>query len=154
MRPLRQGDVSDSYITGINEPKVQQFLGHDTELSRSDILKFVEFHENSTRDVLLGLFLDEKHCGNIRFHDFDGHSIWLGIALFDRSIWGKGWATRALLAASEEVWKCLICEVIYAGVDNDNLRSFKAFEKAGFVVSEKNPKGFVFQKENPNSNTF
>ena len=70
----------------------------------------------------------------------------MGIALFDRSIWGQGFGSRAIAAASDYALDVLSCVSVRAGVDRENEVSVTAFRKAGFVTVEENPNGLVLAR--------
>ncbi len=146
---LKREDITDGYLNGINDPEVRKFLGHENPLSIAELQEFVVRHEQSERQVLLGFFLDGQHRGNVRIHDVVGKVAWLGISVFDRSIWGQGWATKILVGAIQLVWSQSSLDVVYAGVDRENVGSSRAFKKAGFSVSRETPSGTIFAARRP-----
>ncbi|MEQ8390871.1 MAG: GNAT family N-acetyltransferase [Thalassospira sp.] len=149
LSPLYRRDISSNYVDGINDPEVRAFLGHDRNLTVEEIQDFVVAHENSEHQILLGFFLNGVHRGNIRLHDCSEASIWLGIALFDKAVWNKGWATKLLKSALKLVWARLSVKTVYAGVDSLNVASSKAFHKAGFFIDKQTASGFVFASHRP-----
>lgn len=137
LRPLLPADVSDAYIDALNDPEVRQYLtlsGQARE-TRDSVTGFVAANAEAEDSLLLGFFLDGRHCGNIRLHDLTRDRGYIGIALFDRSIWGQGWAPKTLAAAAQLATGKLGCRRLLAGIDPTNTRSQRAFGKAGFHSS-------------------
>ncbi|MBO6805977.1 GNAT family N-acetyltransferase [Thalassospira sp.] len=149
LRVLTCADISEAYQFGINDPDVRKYLGHEGALTVLDLHKFVSGHENSDDQVLFGFYLDNIHRGNVRIHNFDRKSAWLGIALFDKTIWGQGWATKVLFSITQIIWRIPSLEEIFAGVDIENVGSFRAFKKAGFSVYDLSGEGAIFVCNRP-----
>lgn len=144
LRVLREDDVTPAYVDGMNDPDIRRFVSVDQgKLGRQAIAGFVRDNWQGSNCLLLGLFVAGVHRGNVRLHNYDGTSVWLGIALFDRSIWGRGFGSRAIATASNFALHDLSCHSVQAGVDRENEVSAGAFRKAGFVISEEKPDGFV-----------
>ncbi|MCW9034180.1 MAG: GNAT family N-acetyltransferase [Rhodospirillales bacterium] len=138
LKAIQEEDAQQGYVDGLNDPEVSSYLitpnkGNETlETVRS----FVRACWDSPSDLLIGLFVNQGHRGNVRLHDIDDKSAWIGIALFDRSVWGQGWAVRSLTTVCDYAAEELNLEKIYAGVDTRNDRSVKTFTNAGFKPCE------------------
>ena len=144
LRVLCQGDITSAYIEGMNDPEVRHFVSIDRGvLNAQSVQGFVMDNWQRADCLLFGLFIAGVHRGNVRLHEYDGASIWLGIALFDRSIWGQGFGVRMILAASNFALNELSCLSVRAGVDRKNEKSVAVFCKAGFSILEEKPDGFV-----------
>lgn len=144
LRVFREEDVTPDYVKGMNDPEVRRFVSVGRgELSEDSIKGFAANNWNSPHSVLFGLFVDEAHCGNVRLHDYDGATAWMGIALFDRSIWGKGYGSAAIDAASGFAFERLGCKTVQAGVDPGNQASVRAFMKAHFSIAGQNADGLL-----------
>jgi len=81
---------------------------------------------------LFGLFIDDVLRGTSRLHDISSESAYIGIALFDRSIWGQGWATRMIRKIVRFAIGSLGLKKVLAGIEKENIASQGAFNKAGF----------------------
>lgn len=147
LRVLRDGDVTPAYVRGMNDPEVRRFVSVGRgELDEAGIMDFVRDNWQRSDCLLFGLFVADAHCGNVRLHEYDGNAVWLGIALFDRSIWGRGFGSCAIATASNFALDTLSCRSVQAGVNRENEVSVAAFRKAGFVVVEEKPNGFVLAR--------
>lgn len=137
IRPLFVNDISDDYIDGLNDSQVNRFLvGPKNQFQTYETVKdFVLDNHNSTDSLLFGFFESNALCGTCRIHDIDEISCFIGLAIFNKRKWGKGYASKIIGAVSEFVFKELKLQVLNAGIEPSNLASRRAFEKNGFVAS-------------------
>ena len=80
--------------------------------------------------VVRTIELDGVVAGNVVLFGFEGRrevGYWIG-----REFWGRGVATRALSAFTQEVEE----RPIYAGVAETNVASIRVLEKCGFTAIE------------------
>ena len=142
LRVFREEDVTPGYVKGMNDPEVRRFVSVGRgELNEDSIKAFAANNWDSPHSILFGLFIEGTHCGNIRLHDYDGATAWMGIALFDRSIWGKGYGSAAIDAATLFAFEHLGCKTVQAGVDPGNPASVRAFMKAHYSIAGQNADG-------------
>jgi RimJ/RimL family protein N-acetyltransferase len=136
-RLLTVDDVSEAYVTWLNDPEVTYFL----ELARdkqdkASIHAFIESLQKKNNEFLFGIFLKENglHIGNIKLgpiHPY--HRVAdLGFLIGERSAWGKGYASEAIAAISRHAFSHLNVNKIHAGLYTSNVGSARALEKAGF----------------------
>ncbi|MEQ8505347.1 MAG: GNAT family N-acetyltransferase [Rhodospirillales bacterium] len=139
LRPLMPDDVTQSYVDGLNRREVNAFLQspnatHQTDASVRD---FVQNNLADPAAVLFGIFVDGRHWGNVRLHDIDGTTAWIGIAIFDPQRWGRGLGSRSIRRVAEYGIESLGLDMVWAGIDLTNVKSIAAFERAGFKHTEK-----------------
>jgi len=134
LRPLSADDVTAGYVEGLNDPEVYRFLvGPSRQRQTIELVRgFVRANEEDLHAILFGLFVDGSLRGTSRLHDICLESAYLGIALFDRSIWGQGWGTRMIRGIVDYAVDSLDVKKVFAGIENENMASQCAFEKAGF----------------------
>jgi len=138
LRPFEVGDMTPEYVAALNDKEVVKFTEarHKT-WDRESAKKFIEDSNVKGVRELIGIFLKEdgKHIGSIRLH-FDGQEkrVALGIMLWDKSQWGKGYGTEALKAVNDYVLNDLGYHKIWAGYYPQNKGSAKMFAKAGYQV--------------------
>ena len=130
--------ITPEYIEALNDKEVVQHT--DARHKSWNLENSKEFVLNSniegTRE-LVGIFLKDsgKHIGNIRLH-FDNRErrVALGIMIWDKRQWNKGYGTEALNAISDYVFDDLGYHKLWAGYYTENASSAKLFKKAGFVI--------------------
>lgn len=77
---------------------------------------------------------DGRHIGNCMYYDIDRdkRQAELGIVIGDRSCWGKGYGTDAVMTVLGHVFTETDLERVYLHTLTDNKRAQRAFSKAGF----------------------
>jgi len=133
MRPFKEEDITSAYVDGLNDPEVRRFLtssSHDLD----SVTEFCRLNDGSDTDILLGIFHQDTHIGNIRLHDINWleMSCYLGIAIFRKEYWGRNIATRMLKIAVEFCFNSLQISEIRAGINQRNIASKRIFENTGF----------------------
>lgn len=138
LRRLNIKDVSDNYISWLNNPVINRFLecrhiSHTFETT----YKYVESLSNDeSLELLMGIFLknENKHIGNIKLGEIDWLNLHshLGILIGDSKEWGKGYATNAIRLMSDFAVNNLGLNTLVAGCYEENLGSYRAFVKANW----------------------
>ena len=138
VRPLITSDICDGYVNGLNDPEVNRYLDgvkHSKQTYQS-IFEFVMANDQSANAVLWGIWIDgsAQFCGTIRLHgiEFQHLTAHIGICLFEKTIWGRGFGKKAILAVTKWALIDLKLRWIEAGTYEENLASQKAFISAGY----------------------
>lgn len=139
LAPLEVADVIPAYPEGLNHPEVARFVeaAKRERQTLESVRAFVRANAEDPRSVLFGILFDSRLRGTLRLHDVnEAGEGWVGIALFDRTVWGRGIASAALRLVAERACKDLGLQVLRAGIDPANAGSRRAFAKAGFHLHE------------------
>lgn len=140
LRPLSPDEVNTAYVDGLNDPLVTRWLAFVAEsvAVESDVKQYVRANLLDSNAVLFGLFVDSKLRGTVRIHAIDDSAgtAHIGIAIFDKSLWGLAWGRSVLRAVTKIGLDGLGLNVLLAGIDEKNIASIKVFEAAGFAVVE------------------
>jgi len=138
LRQFTVDDITLEYIDALNDKEVVQYT--DARHSNWNVENSREFVLDSNIEgvrELIGIFLKDsgKHIGSIRLH-FDNRErrVALGIMIWDKTQWGKGYSTEALIAVSDYVFNDLGYHKLWAGYYPVNAASARLFEKAGFEI--------------------
>ena len=130
IRPLLVGDITDSYIKALNEYEVVRFTeAWKTVWTYENVKEYVQ----STQG-LLGIFLEGKHIGNFHVYAISDDVAGIGIVIFDKAQWGKGYGSETIKAVTDEVFRSTSIKTITAKILKDNSGSIKAVEKAGYRI--------------------
>lgn len=122
LKLLRPEDTPDSYVSWLNDPEVTRYLKTKSATRESA-------DEYIRENKVYGIFLD-RLIGTIGLRE-SPEGWFVGIMIGDKNHWGKGYATAAL---------CLLTESpLVATIVSENKRSIRAFEKAGFAVTDTGP---------------
>lgn len=136
LRPLREQDVTQAYVDGLNSPEVSRFLvGPRLQRQTMDtVCAYVRQAWYSDHDVLFGVMIDGALRGTVRLYQIDDQlQAVMGIALFDTVYWGKGWGSRCIRRVAEFATQDLGLRRIVAGSYQANVGAIRSFAKAGFV---------------------
>ena len=93
IRPINVEDVTSDYIDGLNDPEVNRFLeiGKGPAQTLESATQFILEQHSRTDAYLFGLFVEGLLRGTCRLHEITEFGADIGIAIFDKSIWGEGW---------------------------------------------------------------
>jgi len=137
LRNLSESDASEEYLAWMEDAKVmsmteQRFVKH----SLSSIAEFVAEKNKSATDILLGIFVDSKHVGNVKVGPINWNHKTAELSYFigDRELWGRGIATRVVEAVTELAVDNLGIAKINAGYYASNIASAIVLERAGFEL--------------------
>jgi ribosomal-protein-alanine N-acetyltransferase len=141
---LTPDDVSDDYVSWLNDPSVNQYLEsrfqlHSLASTRLFVAKALASRDSlflGIRTQLAGCDPSGRHVGNIKLASIDEHHRTgeVGIMIGDRAAWGKGVATAAIDLLCDIAHGQLLLRKVTAGCYAANVGSQRAFEKAGFSV--------------------
>lgn len=139
LRKLLVKDITPNYVNALNDPEIVRLTGARHEKwNKENVKKYVIESNIKNISQLVGIFLkkNNKHIGNIRLFNFNFHHkrVELGIMIFDKTEWSKGYGTESLNAISIYVFKTLKLHRICADYYAINIGSARIFKKAGFIV--------------------
>ena len=138
LRPLKLGDVHAGYIAGLNDPEVNRYLVAVKRVAQTEqsVVNFVLDNQQSESALLFGIWRagDEHHCGTVRIHGIEHFhkTAHIGICLFDKSVWGEGLGSKAIMAVTRWAFDALRLRWVEAGAYSGNIASQKAFLAAGY----------------------
>jgi RimJ/RimL family protein N-acetyltransferase len=140
LRPLLVPDITDEYISGLNDPEVNRYLVDvkRTVQTYNSVMDFVILNRESPSCILFGIFkkgLSGQLIGTVRVSgmEFFHFTASIGICLFARQDWGKGYASQSLALVKEYMFSAFGLHYLEAGVYAKNMGSYHTFTKAGFA---------------------
>ena len=139
LRPLSISDITPEYINALNDKEVVKLTeARHRKWDEDSVKRYIRESNVDGVSQLVGIFLREsdKHIGNIRLFNFSTKHkrAELGIMLFDKSQWSKGYGTEALRAITNYVFNELKLHKICADYYSVNVASSEMFKKAGFKI--------------------
>ncbi len=137
LRSLRMEDVGERYLAWMQDPVVLRFLEARLQTHTLETLRhFVLAANANPQDLLLGMFIrtSHQHIGNIKIGPVNAYhrNAAVGLLVGEREHWGVGFATEAILGATEYSFHQLNVEKLYAGCYAANEGSRRAFLRAGY----------------------
>ncbi|MBI2625293.1 MAG: GNAT family N-acetyltransferase [Candidatus Nealsonbacteria bacterium] len=135
LKPLTAKQATKRYCSWINDPEVNRWLVVKSTTVEK-LRKYIKEKNSDQNCLLLGIFLNEngKHIGNVKLEpiEFDKKKAMLGIMIGEKSCWGQGLGSEAVRLLSDFAFKELGLKEIYLGVDPENKRGIKFYERLGF----------------------
>jgi len=138
LRKFTKEDINQSYLNALNDPTIMGMTeARHIFWDRSEAEKFIE-NSNTDGSILLSVLIDEskKPIGNIRL--FNIHKVHLraelSLLFYEKSEWGKGYATESIKALVDYAFERLKLHRVYADYYATNIASSKIFKKAGFKI--------------------
>jgi RimJ/RimL family protein N-acetyltransferase len=139
LRPLQVKDITDEYVNGLNDPEVNKYLVNVRLKIQTfkSVEKYVQSNMHDPHAILFGIFIENKpktligtvHVSNLDFFHFMAA---IGICLFSKRVWNKGYAVKALKMAKEYLLGTIGLHYLESGVYAENTNSIKLFTRAGF----------------------
>lgn len=136
LRRLTEEDVSDDYVSWMNDTEINQYL--ESRFFKQTIESTKAFIRSVTNDnnYQFGIFLNEsgKHIGNIKIGSINHYHRYadIGFLIGDKSYWGRGIATEAVRLATDFAFNTLKLHKLWGGAYSPNIGSIKAFLKNGY----------------------
>jgi RimJ/RimL family protein N-acetyltransferase len=138
LRAVCSSDANNNYCRWMNDTEVTQYLeSRFYPQSVESIASYISKVNASSDSVFFAIVLKDKdiHIGNIKI----GSINWIhryadvGILIGDKTCWGKGFGVEAIKLVVDYAFKKLNLRRLEAGCYSNNIRSIKAFKKAGFI---------------------
>ena len=147
LRELTLEDVSEKYLSWLNDPEVNEHLGLTkdkaitSKLTLDDLKEFVFKKWDNNSCYFMGIFLKEtdEHIGNIKleYMTINGEQTWgIGLLIGEKQYWNKGIGTEAVRLMLDIAFTDKIPEVILA-VKEENKGAIRVYEKVGFKQYDK-----------------
>jgi ribosomal-protein-alanine N-acetyltransferase len=137
LRPLELADANERYLSWLGGAGATYITASRTTQSLADLRSYVA--SKIDRDDILFLAIIDRvsgqHVGNLKFEPVDrgeGYAVF-GILIGEADFRGRGVAAE-VIAASAAWLKAQGIGQILLGVQAENQRAVRAYEKAGFVI--------------------
>ena len=139
LRPLKEEDVNENYLSWFKDKQVTKFLWVDGDSLTVEIVKnYIKQGYDTKSYFMYAICLKEngKHIGNLKIGPIDyKHACSdLVTVIGDRTQWGKGLATEAIQLGIKLAFEKYNMRKLSAGMISGNIGSIKAYTKAGFII--------------------
>lgn len=147
MKTLHLNNVSGKYIDWINDFEIVKYTEQKFfKQTKNKIKKYIYEKLHSSTDLLLGIFFQQLHIGNIKLGNINWtHSTCdISFIIGDNKFLKKGIGTLAIRKMVNFAFKKLRLKKINAGYYSNNIASKKVLKKCGFVIEGKKRKNISF----------
>ena len=135
MRPLQASDLTEKYLSWLNDSEVCEFNSHATFPYTFEKLEtfYKQLQESANVNIVLAIIFKEtdEHIGNISLQNINwiSRNAEYAILLGNKSFWNKGIAIEASLLICEYGFERLNLHRIYCGTSSKNLGMQKLASK-------------------------
>jgi ribosomal-protein-alanine N-acetyltransferase len=152
LRPLEETDITDEYILGLNDPEVNRYLLLRQPQTLSLVQEYVRRNWESPISILFGIFIKDDPSplvGTIRISEIDFYHYLanVGVCLFAKRAWKKGYAIEAMREVVSFAFGDIGLHYLEAGAWSENSNSFELFRRAGFSETHRIKDKYRFRNE-------
>lgn len=139
LRPLTDSDVTDEYVSWLNDPEVTRYLDVGGRLSTiATVREYLKRFDGSSTDLIYAI-VDKatgKHIGNVTLNRirWPHATADTGLLIGDKAFWRRGYATEAWYLVLEEAFRGHGLYKVTAGACVANTASIAVLRKLGFQV--------------------
>jgi len=140
LRPFEESDITDEYISWLNDSDVTTYLGETVKLgsTRATVQRYIDHFKETNLHFLFAIILKEGdlHIGNITMNDINWIDRYgeMGTLIGRKEYWGNGYGTEAKSLMIDFTFKRLGLHKIISGHVADNIASIKGNQRLGFKI--------------------
>lgn len=136
LRPLENSDISERYISWLNDPEVNQFNSHAIfPYTKEELLSYVKSASRDRTKVILAIIDNktQRHLGNIALQSIDwiARSAEFAILIGEKEYWSKSVGGEAGQLIVRYGFDRLNLHRIYCGTSSENIGMQKLAIKLG-----------------------
>jgi len=138
LRIITLNDITDKYVSWLNDKEVNQYLGCRFDVATIDsVQEYVQSIDNET-NFLFGIFKinasdNDQHIGNIRIEvDKHHNTAYLGYLVGDKYYWGTLAATESIILILDFAFNELKVGKLWGSACSKNISSIITAKKLGF----------------------
>lgn len=130
IRKLLSTDVNISYIKYLKNQKF--LLNKNKNLTKKGQINYINQIHKDKNKTILGIFYKKSLIATTGFQQLNKKKVFIGIFLFNKNFINKGYGFFFINFATNYIYKFYKKKIFIAGINNKNIASIKAFQKAGF----------------------
>ncbi len=137
IRTLKLDDVSEDYVSWFSDKDVIKYSDNQYKIFSLDGQRdYVKNCLNDKNILLFGIFVDNKHIGNIILNGIVSvhKRAEVSYLIGDKYYWGKGIGKSAVARVISLAKQDLKLNKLFAGVAKNNIVSRKILENNGFIL--------------------
>ena len=138
LRPLREEDFGEHYLSWLNDPTVNHYSQRRPfPVSWDGMKAYNDYYEKNPQKGFVLAVLDvqnsAKHIGNIALVNIQSVNLCAEIAILigDKSYWGKGYASESIYLLTKHAFEALNLHKVFAGSFNPAF--VRCVEKLGWT---------------------
>lgn len=146
LRPFEIEDI-DQILPHFNDEEVRRYLAVIFPVNKLVERNFIESLYKDDKNILLGMEVNGTLIGSIGLHRIDwvNRSTELGVVIFRKEYWNKGYGTKAIDLMLKYAFEYLNMNRVSLKVYEYNERAIHVYEKCGFKVEGRLRKAKFFK---------
>lgn len=142
---LKEKHATKRYCQWMNDKEVNKYLypgRYNKKITIKDIINYVKEKNAKKYCLLMGIFIDKKHIGNVKYECFSGKPT-IGIIIGEKKYWNKGIGTRVIKIFTKKVLKKFDLNKIELVIHKGNKSAIKVYLKCGYRFTKKKNKEII-----------
>lgn len=145
LRNLTDADATYQYVEWLNDPIVNQFLS-TKKTTLFELRQYIESNNDSPDKLLLGIFDEDKHIGNVKLEcDFKIKKAVFGILIGEKEYWNRGIGKKITARMVNYAFQELGMLFVELGVLKKHTNAIKLYKTVGFFVVNEGEDSFIMQ---------
>jgi RimJ/RimL family protein N-acetyltransferase len=145
LRPVQKSDALN-LMSLRNAPDTYSWFYSNRQFTLQEVENWIT-NLDPNKDIVLMAEEDNVLIGTASIYNIENQSAEVGRIIVSENIRGKGIGTSILLLLPA-IAKEKDITLLYANIKTDNIRSYKAFEKAGYIrITTKPETGYYYEKK-------
>jgi aminopeptidase-like protein/RimJ/RimL family protein N-acetyltransferase len=141
LRPLTEADASERYLGWLADADARRYIyAASGTRNLDDLRQYIGDRAGRANVLFLGIFDNATgtHVGNIKYEPVDPTERYavMGVLIGEPEFRGQGVTAEVLVASAHWLRDNCDIEEIVLGVDADNARAIRAYERIGFVRAD------------------
>jgi RimJ/RimL family protein N-acetyltransferase len=135
LKSFTEVDVTIDYVKWMNDYEVNRYLeSRGMTHSEESIKEWVAWTNKDESRILLGIFKDDIHIGNVTFYYIEptNRCLRFSISIGRKDMWGKAYGPEAMNAAVNYALEEMAMHRVESGILPMNKGSIAMFKKCGF----------------------
>lgn len=137
---LKPKDVTQNYLRWFKDYEIKKYVINTRYKNINELKNYVKNNVKKKNCVFLGIFLKNKHIGNLKFEKIDTKkkTSVMGILIGEKKYRNQGFSLIALLQGMTFLNKNYNIRYFWLGVNKKNIPAIHLYKKAGFrIIKEK-----------------
>jgi aryl-alcohol dehydrogenase-like predicted oxidoreductase/RimJ/RimL family protein N-acetyltransferase len=137
---LKPIDVTQNYLKWFKDHDIKKYVINTKYKNINQLKNYVQNNVKKKNCVFLGIFLKNKHIGNLKFEKINikKKTSVMGILIGEKKYRNQGFSLNALLQGMTLLNKNYNIRYFWLGVNKKNIPAIHLYKKAGFrIIKEK-----------------
>jgi len=144
---LKPKDVTQNYLKWFKDQEVKKYVINTRYKNINELKNYVQNNFRKKNCVFLGIFLKNKHIGNLKFEKINikNKTSVMGILIGEKKYRNRGYSTNAINICIQYVSRKYHINSFILGVNKKNILAINAYKKTGFRIFDEKKNSFLMR---------